>query len=116
MINPQQPQLGGSSHNSVASLDSPASSVEVPLMKHLNSIVIDSVSGGEPCKKPHLEGCPENHEESATIQMKGQLNMAEEGADVTKEGNGLMSLEDCISAVFEEDEEKEEEYTCNLCA
>lgn len=105
----------------VETMKSPASSVEVPLMKRSNPTVMDvGAAHDEPRKKARLDDFVDNHDGSTAVQMLDQSEEAEEdsdcGLDVTMEENGLMSVQDCVSAVFEEDDENEEEHTCNLCA
>lgn len=113
--NNELPQQGGqTAHNElVAAMESPASSVEEPLIRLRNVTTTGagvSYDGSRKAPDPVA-----NQNGLTAIQAEVAKGGIEPGSDVTMEEDGLMSEEDCVAAVFEEDEEKDGEHTCNLC-
>jgi hypothetical protein len=110
------------SRDQPVAMDSPASSIEGPLMKRsisdMEGVQQQAISTNESRKKMRLDdSAPEN---SAVIQVESHPSQVDEGAgssdeEETVEEIGLMSAEDCVAAIFTEDEEKEGEQICSLC-
>ena len=72
-------------------------------------------SANQPRKRSRLN---DSHEDDTVPQVEPPSAMDEDtGPDHegTADENGLLAVEDCVAAVFTEDEEKEGEQVCNLC-
>lgn len=107
------------SRDEPVALNSPASSVEEPLMKRsisdMESAQQQGTSANQPRKRSRLN---DSHEDDTVPQVEPPSAMDEDtGPDHegTADENGLLAVEDCVAAVFTEDEEKEGEQVCNLC-
>jgi hypothetical protein len=110
------------SRDQPVAMDSPASSIEEPLMKRsisdMEGVQQQAISANESRKKMRLDdSAPEN---GAVIQVESHPSQVDESAgfsdeEKTVEEIGLMSAEDCVAAIFTEDEEKEGEQICSLC-
>jgi hypothetical protein len=97
------------------------SPVEEPLMKRSISDmtgVNQNVSENEPRKRSRLDGS--DHGDSIAVQIESHADSAGAEAapnhEVGLEEPSLRSAEDCVADLFAEDEEKEGEQVCNLCA
>jgi len=102
-------------------MNSPVSSVEEPLMKRSISDmtgVNQNVSENEPRKRSRLDDS--DHGDSIAVQIESHADSASAEAapnhEVGSEEPSLRSAEDCVADLFAEDEEKEGEQVCNLCA
>ena len=111
----------GAAHDEPAALNSPASSIEEPLMKRsisdMEGAQQSTVSCHEPRKRSRLNDSGQGDDTIPQVkpQVDGDNSDTEPDHRGTMEKAGLVSVEDCVAAIFTEDEEKEGEQVCSLC-
>lgn len=111
----------GAAHDEPAALNSPASSIEEPLMKRsisdMEGAQQSTVSCHEPRKRSRLNDSGQGDDTTPQVkpQVDGDNSDTEPDHRGTMEKAGLVSVEDCVAAIFTEDEEKEGEQVCSLC-
>lgn len=101
-------------------IDSPASSVGEPLMKRSMSVMEGTQQQVVPENAPRKRSRTDDfvHPSEVVHQVESRSSEDEDtgpGHEEAAEGIALMSAEDCVAAIFTEDEEKENEQICSLC-
>lgn len=97
-------------------IPSPASSIEEPLIQRSKRTAsLEGTPNGESHKKLRLDGSVVNSVEQEPSRPEPVEQPTELGKEMATGEIRLMSEQECVDAVFGEDEEKEGEYSCQLC-